>query len=113
MRISKILIETRVLLLIGLIDLAITLILFYLSGCSELIETNKLFRAVLSNGPLVFASVKIGSMLFFLSIIEYVRQKRLVEEKTVKRYLKIGIIVYLSLYAVFVIKTNILPLFQL
>jgi len=113
MRISKILIETRVLFLIGLIDLAITLILFYLSGCSELIETHKLFRAVLSKGPLAFASVKIGSMLLFLSIIEYVRQKRLIEEKTVKRYLKIGIIAYLSLYVVFIIKVNILPLFQL
>ncbi len=113
MRISKTLKETRVLFLIGLIDLVTTLILFYYSGCSELIEANKLFRAVLSKGPLVFASVKIGSMAFFLFLIEHVRQKRLIDDKTVKIYLRVGIIAYVVLYAVLTIRTNVLPLFQL
>jgi len=102
--------ETRVLFLIGLIDLSITLVLFYASGRSELIEANKLFRAVLSKGPLAFASVKIGSMLLFLSIIECIRQKRLIGDTVVKRYLRIGIVAYIGLWTFLVIRVKILQL---
>lgn len=119
MRISKILTETRVLLLIGLVDLLLTLILFNvyvdLFGLEVAItvEENNIFQRVLAQSPVLFALLKTSSLLLCLLIIEFVRQKGLIEEKIAKRYLKIGIIAYLSLYAVLVIKTNILPLFQL
>lgn len=116
MSISKILKQTRVLFLIGLIDLLLTLILFSVyfnvyEAANEFMEENGVFRSILLKSPAAFALLKIASLLLCLSVIELTRERALIKEQVVKRYLKAGIVLYLSLYAVFVIKINVLPLF--
>ena len=111
----KILKETKILLLIGLIDLLLTLILFdffnFHLGCAEFsseIEQNYFFRTILAKNPFLFAFLKIASLLLFLSFIEFVRQKNLIKEQKVKKYLLIGIITYLSLGIALTIRFNFL-----
>lgn len=108
MRVSKLLKETKVLFLIGLVDLLLTLILFNLFGFDAGIEKNGIFRAVLSRSPMAFALVKTAGLLLCLGFIEFLRRRA---EGTAKKYLKTGIAVYVGLWVILVIKTNILPLF--
>lgn len=107
MRISKILKQTKILFLIGLIDLLLTLILFNLFGFDAGIEENSIFRWVLVKSPFIFALLKVATLLLCLSIIEFVRQKSAITDKVAKTYLKIGIGAYLFLYAALVIKVNL------
>ena len=108
MRNLKILKETKILFLIGSIDLLLTLILFDLFDFDLSIERNIFFQKILAKSPFLFAFLKIASLLLFLSFIEFVRQKNLIEEQKIKKYLWIGIIMYLGLYIALVARSNFL-----
>jgi hypothetical protein len=119
MRISSLLKETKVLFLVGLIDLLLTLVLFtYFTlhpECSEFnadAENVGFFRMILAKSSWMFALAKLVNLWLCLGIIEFARQRKLVEERMAKKYLKIAIVAYIVLYFYFVIRVNIVPLLQ-
>jgi len=102
--------ETRILFLIGSVDLLLTLILFNVAGFDASIEENNIFSKILAESPYLFALMKVGSLVVFLSIIELVWQKGWIEQQKTKKYLKIAVVAYIGLWIFSVIKVNILPL---
>ena len=107
MRISKLLRETWILFSIGMTDLVLTLILFCAYGSDPFIEASSVARQLLAKSPFLFAGAKIFGLILCLAVIEFFRQKGLAKEQVVKRYLRIGIIAYLFLYVVLVLKVNL------
>lgn len=116
MRVLK---QTKILFLIGLVDLLLTLALFtyftfhpVYAEFSADAEDVGFFQMILAKSSWMFASVKFVDLLLCLGIIEFVRQRKLVEERIAKKYLKIAIVAYIVLYFYFLIRVDIVPLFQ-
>jgi len=101
----RILKETKILFLLGLVDLLATLFIYnlYPDPC---IEANWLLRSVLPKDRFLFAFIKISNLVLLLGFVELCRIKSLVEDRSAKRLLRIGIFLYVFLAISLFLKVN-------
>lgn len=108
----KILKETKILFLLGLVDLLVTLVIYnfilvtynlYPDPC---MEANWFLRSALSKDRALFAFIKISNLVLLLGFVEFCRIKSLVEDRGAKRLLRIGIFLYAFLAISLFLKIN-------
>ena len=93
--------ETVLLTLIGCLDLLSTI---YFVATKQAFEANPLFARLLYLGPWLFTLAKALFLAIPLAFAEYARRHN---EQFVRLALRLGIILYLGLYAIAFAKSNI------